>query len=208
MHLTGMMNNLFPGLLTTIISVISDHAPTSLDINLPDYNPNFTQWRFNSNLLADDLFVNAMKSNILLFFEVNDTSEVSRGTLWEAFKAYLRGQVISYSSDLRKLARARQLELLQKFRDIDSSYANRPEPSLYKKRWQLQAEFNLLTTNEAELRLLKSRRVFESGEKAGKLLAQQARAAAMSRLITSIKCSSGAVHTDQISINETFSHFY
>uniref|UniRef100_A0A8P4GNT1 Reverse transcriptase zinc-binding domain-containing protein n=1 Tax=Dicentrarchus labrax TaxID=13489 RepID=A0A8P4GNT1_DICLA len=99
------------------------------------------------------------------------------------------------------MARSRQLELSQKLQEVDNSYANCPDPLLYKKRLQLQTEFNLLTTHEAESQLLKSRqRFFESGDKAGKLLAQQARTAAASRLIPSIKSPSsgisrqGAIH--------------
>ena len=70
-----------------------------------------------------------------------------------------------------------QTELAQKIQEIDDSYGNNPDPSRYKKCLQYQTEFNLLTSNDAEMQLLKSRqRFFESGEQAGKLLAQQARA--------------------------------
>ena len=80
--------------------------------------------------------------------------------------------------------------------------------TLYKKHLHYQTEFNLLNSNDAEMQLLKSRqRFFESGDKDGKLLAQQARAAAASRFIPSIKSSSGAT-TDQKLINERFSEFY
>lgn len=140
---------------------------------------------------------------------MNDTPDVSKGTLWETFKAYIRGHIISYTSHLRKLTMSRQAELSQKLLEVDDSYANNPDPSFYKKRLQLQTEFNLLTTNEAELQLLKSRqRVFESGDKAGKQLAQQARAASVSRLIPSIKSPSGVILTDPKLINETFTKFY
>lgn len=189
--------------------VISDHAPTSLDINFPNHNRSFKPWRFNSNLLANDLLVDSLRSNIELFFEMNDKPDVSRGTLWESFKAYLRGHIISYTAHLRKIAMSSQTELAQKILEIDDSYANNPDPSLYKKRLQYQTEFNLLTSNDAEMQLLNSRqRIFESGDKAGKLLAQQARAAAASGFIPSIKSSSGATTTDPKLINETFSKFY
>lgn len=189
--------------------VISDHAPTSLDINFPNHNRFFKPWRFNSNLLADDSLVESLRSSIELFLEINDKPDIARGTLWESLKAYLRGQIISYTAHLRKTARSRQSELAQKILEIDDSYANNPDPSLYKKRLQYQTEFNLITSNDAEMQLLKSRqRIFESGDKAGKLLAQQARAAAASRFIPSIISSSGATTTDPKLINETFSKFY
>ena len=51
-------------------------------------------------------------------------------------------------------------------------------------------------------------RFFESGDKAGKLLAQQARAASASRLIHSFRSPPGVILTDPKSINETFTKFY
>lgn len=202
-------------LLSTIRScdyhsiMISDHAPTSLDIHFPTYRRPLKPWRFSSYLLANDPFVEHLTSTMQLFFEINDTPDVSRGTLWETFKAYLRGQIISYSTHLRKMNMSRQSELVQMLKEIDDDYPTNPDPALYKRRLQLQSELALLTTNEAELQLLKSRqRFFESGDKAGKLLAQQSRAAAASRLIPSVKSSSGVTLTDPKSINETFAKFY
>ena len=83
--------------------VISDHAPTSLDIQFPIYSLILKPWRFNSHSLSSDPFVDFLRSNIQLFFEINDTPQVSKGTLWEAFKAYLRGHIISYTTHLRKI---------------------------------------------------------------------------------------------------------
>ena len=129
--------------------------------------------------------------------------------MWEAFKACLRGHIISYTTHLRKMTRSKQEELSQKLLDIDDSYSNNPDPLLYRKRLQLQTEFDLLSTNEAELQLLRSRqRFFESVDRAGKLLAQEARAAYASRLIHSIRSTPSVVLTDPKSINETFTKCY
>lgn len=57
--------------------------------------------------------------------------------------------------------------------------------------------------------MLKSRqRIYESGDKAGKLLAQQARATVASRLIPSVKSPLGVTLTNPKHINETFTKFY
>ncbi|KAJ4935948.1 hypothetical protein JOQ06_017473, partial [Pogonophryne albipinna] len=50
---------------------------------------------------------------ISLFFDTNDSPEISRRTLWEACKAFMRGQIISYVSNLRKAER-RESEALTK----------------------------------------------------------------------------------------------
>lgn len=96
---------------------------------------------------------------------------------------------------LRKKDWSRQLELPQKLKEIDSSYANCPDSLLYKTHLQLQTEFDLLSTSKAALQLKSRQCVFESGDKASELLAQQARTAAASRLITSIKSPLGVVLT-------------
>ena len=78
-------------------------------------------------------------------------------------------------------------DLRRKIKDIDDKHAADPDSTLYRERLRLQTDFDLLSTNKIRLRLLKSRqRFFESGDKAGKLLAHQARAEATSRLIPAI----------------------
>lgn len=135
--------------------------------------------------------------------------EIKRGVLWEASKAYMRGQLISFVSSINRTEAAYITELTRLIKDVDNKYASNPDPDLYKERLRLQADFNLASTNKAKLKILKSRQhFFESGDKAGRLLAHQARAAASSRLISAIKSDSGEIHTDPIKINEIFSKFY
>lgn len=83
--------------------VISDHAPVSVDINLSLGNYMFRPWRFPSFKLSDDSFTDFMKSQIDLYFELNQTPEIGLSILWEAFKAFIRGQIISHISYTRKL---------------------------------------------------------------------------------------------------------
>ena len=78
--------------------------------------------------------------------------------------------------------------LLDQLVSIDTQYAAAPTPSLYDQRLKFQAEFDLLSTSKVESKLLKTKqRYFEMGDKVGKLLAHQARTAALSRLIPRIK---------------------
>ena len=78
--------------------------------------------------------------------------------------------------------------LLDQLVSIDTQYAAAPTPSLYDQRLKFHAEFDLLSTSKVESKLLKTKqRYFEMGDKVGKLLAHQARTAALSRLIPRIK---------------------
>lgn len=189
--------------------VISDHAPTSLDLYFHAHSNPFRQWRFNSSLLAEDLYKWFIHTQITLFFELNDLPDTNRGVLWEASKAYIRGQLISFVSNLKRVEASQTVDLLQKIKDIDDKYVTDPDPILYRERLRLQTDFDLLSTNKARLCLLKSRQPFlESGDKAGKLLAHQARAEATLRLIPAIRANSGEIHTDPATINKTFAQFY
>lgn len=92
---------------------------------------------------------------------------------------------------------------------IDTQYAATPTPLLYDQPLKYQSEFDLLSTPKVETKLLKTRqRYFETGNKAGKLLAHQARTAALSRLTPRIKLPSGTVVIDPKLVIDAFQNFY
>ena len=189
--------------------VISDHAPVSVDICLPSNIPPSRRWRLNSSLLAQASFKDFLNVQISLFFDTNDSPEISRCTLWETFKAFMRGQIISYVSSLKKAERAESESLIKEIFRIDNLYATAPTPALYKERLQLQSKFDLLSTSKTQKQLILTRqRFFETGDKAGRLLAHQARAATLSRLIPKIKSASGDVTSDPTKICDIFRSFY
>ena len=100
-------------------------------------------------------------------------------------------------------------EISEEIQKIDRQHAEIPSPDLYKKRISLQSDFDLLSTEESAKLLLQSRhRLYEQGEKAGRLLAHQIRRAAASRFIMEINSTSGESLTDQQEINNVFKSFY
>lgn len=58
--------------------VISDHVPVSVNINLSLGNYMFRPWRFPSIKLSDDSFTDFIKSQIDLYFELNQTPEIGK----------------------------------------------------------------------------------------------------------------------------------
>ena len=75
---------------------VSDHGALSFQLSLPNCFRPSCHWRLNPLLLADEEFVNHIASQINFFIEINITPEVSHSTIWEALKAFLRGQIIEY----------------------------------------------------------------------------------------------------------------
>lgn len=88
-------------------------------------------------------------------------------------------------------------------------YASSPSPPLFKERMRLQTEYNLLSTDKAAYLLTKAQfNVYDSGDKAGKLLAQQARQTFSSCLIPKIRSETGELVTSHKGINNAFKQYY
>lgn len=85
---------------------------------------------------------------------------------------------------------------------LDTQYTIDPCPGLYKKRLDLQSEFNLLSTKMAERLLLNSRGLsYEYGDKNSRLLACQLKRQAASRLIPQIKNGSNNLVSNPQDVN-------
>lgn len=144
-----------------------------------------------------------------MHFELNQTPDIGSNILWEAFKAFIRGQILSHISFSRNLNASKLASLADKLQNLDTIYASSPSPSLYTKRVQLLAEHDLIMRSVTARQLLQSRHhFFEHGDKAGKLLAHQACASSASRWITCIRSLSGELISDQVGINNAFANFY
>ena len=113
-----------------------------------------------------------------------------------------------YSSRAKKARESKLNDISRAIAEIDSQYSS-SSPTLFKERLRLQTEYNLLSTDKATYLLTKARfNVYDSGDKAGKLLAQQARQSQSSRLIPKMYSQTGETITDHLEINNTFKHFY
>lgn len=124
-------------------------------------------------------------------------------------KAFLRGQIISYSAYVNKEWRNRIKKLSDNIQALDDQYTHNPTPELHKQRLNLQAEFNILSTGDAERLLLHTcGNYYEYGDKVGRLLAHQLRRRTASRFITQIAQPVGTLTSDPEEINSTLKNFY
>ncbi len=158
-------------------------------------------------LLSDETFVNSISSKIKIFLEHNQTPGMPFSVIWEAMKTYLRGEIISLSSHIRKIqtARLEELTLLK----LDATLALTPSPALNKQRLSLQTEYNLLSTKRIENLMNKTHyRTYEHSEKTGRVLAHQLRQKTANCTITQIKDKLGNKCTEHLKINHCFYEFY
>uniref|UniRef100_A0A3P9D500 exodeoxyribonuclease III n=1 Tax=Maylandia zebra TaxID=106582 RepID=A0A3P9D500_9CICH len=78
--------------------VISDHAAVCLSVRLGEVDQGVKRWRMQTFLLKDPSFVKFIETCIDQYFQINK-DETTASIRWEAFKAYIRGEIISYSSN-------------------------------------------------------------------------------------------------------------
>lgn len=88
-------NKLIPQVKSSLYEsiIISDHAPVILELALSGYGRISHVWSMNALLLSDGYFVELISAKI-------SNSPI----LWETLKVYLRGEIISWSAYIKKIA--------------------------------------------------------------------------------------------------------
>lgn len=90
---------------------ISDHALTSLTLQLQNTPKRQGNWRLNLTLLTDLVTLEPIAEAIKTYFRENSTEEVSHITVWKAHKCMLRGRLISLAS-LKKKNSEKELQVI------------------------------------------------------------------------------------------------
>ena len=158
---------------------------------------------------GDKSFCDLINKVIDEFLINNQKDNVSPSLLWETLKAVIRGEIIAFSSLQNKVRREKQDKLLKSIRELDSQNSMTPSPDLSKRKLNLQKEYDLLSTGKVERQLLRARGLnYESGEKAGRLLAHQLKVKANSQHTSQIKNSLNQLTIIPSEINNVFKEFY
>lgn len=165
------------------------------------------RWRFQSRWLQDRTFVEFVGIHIDLYFSMN-TNETSPTVRWEAFKAYIRGMIISYSSSQNKAFKSKLNSLERCIKDLEDRIVTQDSPELQAKLLVLRTRYSELSSNQTAASLLRLKQsYYDQGEKAGKILAWHIKKLQSERAINSIK-TNGKLTNDQAEINSAFKMFY
>lgn len=188
--------------------VISDHAPVSLIYHDSKLQKGPRRWRFHPRWLHDPNFLEFIGSQIDLFFETNK-DETSATIRWETFKAYVRGQIISYTSSKTNKIKLEMQELDKKIQELEREVYADQSKALTQELLTLRAKYNALSTTKAESSLIRLKQSFyDQGEKSGRLLAWQIKKQEAERAISSIELPDGRISVDPLEINDNFASFY
>lgn len=187
--------------------IISDHSPLTATFRFAYHTPR-PLWRLGIMALSQDEITQFIARQIDFFIEMNATPDVSCSTLWEALKAFLRGQIISYMAHNKKQTGQQKSDMTNHILQLQTTYAITPSPDLFKELLLEKNKLDIILSSEAEKNILRSRhRYYEFGDKASKILAYQLRQATASKLITKIKTPEGYTYDGKL-INDKFKDFY
>lgn len=188
--------------------LISDHSPVELKLDINRTRPAYN-WRFNPLLLNDDQFRLRILNSITAYLAENDTSDVNDSTLWEAFKAVIRGHIIAYEAKLKKDRMKEMLEISAKLSTLETEYRSSASSSTLNDIMKLKFKYNSILSDQVSKMLLKNKqKYFEMNDKPDKLLARQLRGIQAKRMINKIKTNTGSITTDPKKINECFREYY
>lgn len=201
--------------LSSIIScdigpiLISDHSPVYLRLALPQQSNSTKQWRFNASLLTDLEAWNNIRKWLKQYRQENAASPVTPAGIWDAAKAVIRGQLISYTAAKKKYFTKKTEQLKRELINLEQSHKHSPKEENLRKLNVARTNLNLIQTERIKkLLFFTSQQYHEYGNKPSKLLAYQLK---KERTENTIKCTrnmAGQVKYDTQSIKSSFLDFY
>uniref|UniRef100_A0AAY4BML7 Reverse transcriptase domain-containing protein n=3 Tax=Denticeps clupeoides TaxID=299321 RepID=A0AAY4BML7_9TELE len=191
------------------IRTLSDHSPIAVTVCPPYRDPYCRQWRLNPSLLSCPKFLQLLKQQWNFFIEINKSPEVTPSVLWESAKAYLRGVIISYTSAKKKAAMKNIVELEKKIMILEGDFKLSPSKGVSQQLTAARLALDQLLTKKVESSLFFARhRLYESGNKPGRLLARLARGRTEANAISSLKDTSGTHRFENKYINQIMKQYY
>ncbi len=134
--------------------LLSDHAPNSLVHHDSKLTSDIPKWRFKTKWLADSGFVTFLDEQIKYYFETN-TVETSGSIRWEAFKAYIRGQIINITSSKAKETHKKAKSLETIIKKLEEEYYQSGSQDtimkyLHQKLYQVYYDLNKHSTTKVK----------------------------------------------------------
>uniref|UniRef100_A0A803JZM0 Reverse transcriptase domain-containing protein n=1 Tax=Xenopus tropicalis TaxID=8364 RepID=A0A803JZM0_XENTR len=186
---------------------LSDHSPLSLTLNIIG-TPQTNLRRLSPIWLKNNTVLESATVAVTEYWETNEGS-ASPQIVWDASKAYIRGQLISAIKKARIESKAQVVEAEKDQEEAESAYAANPNPTNYSKlvnsHHTLAREQTLLTR---KAQLYTHQHIFETGDRSGRTLAYLAKLQAPSTAIPLIIDSDGTHHSTTQEIAEVFATYF
>uniref|UniRef100_A0A803KGA6 Reverse transcriptase domain-containing protein n=1 Tax=Xenopus tropicalis TaxID=8364 RepID=A0A803KGA6_XENTR len=186
---------------------ISDHAPMLAVLTITN-PPTTARWSINPvwfHILRNQA---ELDEEILEFFQINGGTADTL-TVWETFKAYIRGTLNTQIRAHKKKTREAIVKTESKVEQVEQQATQTPTESNLKllHHWQEVYAKQQWETSQHKLFFSKIN-TFVHGERAGKLLAYMIKNQTSPPAITTLKDKNGLAHSDPEKIKGILSAFY
>lgn len=186
---------------------ISDHAPVSVTFRLSE-EVGVRTWRLSKYWIMDPDIQEEMPEELCNFWNGNAGS-AGPLVVWDTLKPWLRGSYMARiaAKKRRSVQSLRHLEEQARLREAD--YVRAPNQGTYVPWQDTLREMSLLRVELTKKAMLDSaQRVFEFGDKNGRLLAWLAKGQHAVTHIGRVRDLDGRILTDSADINARFLTFY
>ena len=189
--------------------LISDHSPVYLQLCLPQQTYQTKQWRFNASLLTDFEACNNIRKWLEQYRQDNQSSPVTPAVMWDAAKAVIRGQLISYTSAKKKSIINQTEQLKKELINLEQCHKQSPTEENLKKLNAARSSLNLIQTEHIKKLLFFTRQQYhEYGNKPSRLLAYQLKKERAENTIKCTRNAAGQLKYDTQSMKSSFLDFY
>lgn len=151
----------------------------------------------------------AIHAETTLYFQENVDSVTSHRSLWEAYKAVIRGAPLAKISGLRKEAQGALIRLEEQILELETSPERHESDTLQQHLKIKTKEYSELATEAARTHYRATRcKVYDVGDKGGKLLAWLDKKSQVQRGVTELEERPAIRLTDPQDIADAFGRHY
>uniref|UniRef100_H3A9D7 Endonuclease/exonuclease/phosphatase domain-containing protein n=1 Tax=Latimeria chalumnae TaxID=7897 RepID=H3A9D7_LATCH len=154
-------------------------------------------------------FVSQLQQAASSFFQINENTVTSKLILGDAFKATIRGWIISQATYKKKVYKIEWLKLEEELTKLETEHKASPEDSeILGTLQKTQLDLQNIINHKTEYALFKSKeRYFAVGDKAGKLLAHHLKKLEMANMIYEIRSKDIDNHSTSEGIDKFLNTF-
>lgn len=167
------------------------------------------RWIINEVLLEHEENLEILKKDINEYFDFNTTPEVSTPTIWDAFKAFLRGRLINMNATTKKKREEQHFQINEEIKRKELELKRRPGSKKLEKQLRiLKQQMNNHENREVVWNLRKlNQKIFEGANKVGRFLANQLKKRKEKNWINKISVDGKEVNT-KLEIKKNFKNLH
>uniref|UniRef100_A0A803J671 Reverse transcriptase domain-containing protein n=1 Tax=Xenopus tropicalis TaxID=8364 RepID=A0A803J671_XENTR len=191
------------------IATWTDHAPIGIRLKLPATPLPNTLWKLNNSILSNPKNIEYLTKLTEEFKSFHPLSDYNPDLLWCTYKAFMRGHIISLTSEQKRKKQKTLFDLHTQLSKELSLLKKKPTEATSQKVTMLKGKINDINAEKVAYQLLLLKQKYYSDDnKCGRLLTNKLREARAKSRIESIKTTDGKKLTNPTQIAQEFAKYY